>query len=138
MAKLIIIRGIPGSGKSTFAKQLMKHYPKNEIEHFESDQFFMDNGVYKFDFQKLPTAHLVCLRNTQDALLNDKTVIVSNTFTTRKEMKPYLKFAEENNIETIIYRCTGNYQNQHGVPVETLEKMKRNLENNPFDGEIFV
>ena len=42
---LYIVRGIPGSGKSTFAKSLGG-------THFEADMFFMKDGEYKFDMFK--------------------------------------------------------------------------------------
>ena len=42
---LYIVRGIPGSGKSTFAKSLGG-------THFEADMFFMKNGEYKYDMFK--------------------------------------------------------------------------------------
>ena len=39
---LYLVRGVPGSGKSTFAKQLGG-------THFETDTYFMVDGEYKFD-----------------------------------------------------------------------------------------
>ena len=45
--KLIINRGIPGSGKSTSAKKLA---PKEQI--FSTDDYFMKNGKYIFDGKK--------------------------------------------------------------------------------------
>jgi len=51
---LYIVRGIPGSGKSTIAKTL------GGIQ-IESDQYFIDsNGEYKFDASKLHNAHNYC------------------------------------------------------------------------------
>jgi adenylate kinase family enzyme len=51
MEKIIyLVRGIPGSGKSTFAKSLGG-------THFETDQFFMVDGKYNFDGSKLKEAH---------------------------------------------------------------------------------
>ncbi len=52
---LYIVRGIPGSGKSTFAKTLGG-------QHYEADMFFIDeNGVYNFDFTKIKDAHQWCI-----------------------------------------------------------------------------
>jgi adenylylsulfate kinase-like enzyme len=39
---LYLLRGIPGAGKSTLAKQFGD-------SHFETDRFFMVDGEYKFD-----------------------------------------------------------------------------------------
>ena len=51
--ELILVRGIPGSGKSTFAKSLGG-------THFETDKFFMVDGEYKFDGTKIKEAHKWC------------------------------------------------------------------------------
>lgn len=41
MKKLIILRGIPGSGKTTHAHELMQYYIKENknVAHFEADMF---------------------------------------------------------------------------------------------------
>ena len=53
MKQLILLRGLPGSGKSTFAKSL------GGI-HIEADQYFMQDGEYKFDASQLKHAHNYC------------------------------------------------------------------------------
>ena len=53
MKQLILLRGLPGSGKSTFANLL------GGI-HVEADQYFMQDGEYKFDASKLKQAHNWC------------------------------------------------------------------------------
>ena len=51
---LYIVRGIPGSGKSTFAKTLGG-------QHFEADMYFIDeSGNYKFDITEIKLAHEWC------------------------------------------------------------------------------
>lgn len=57
--ELLLIRGLPGSGKSTMAKE----YAKAGYVHCEADQFFEIDGQYRFDASKLrldvgPTALL--------------------------------------------------------------------------------
>jgi len=51
--QLILLRGLPGSGKSTFANLL------GGI-HVEADQYFIQDGEYKFDASKLKQAHNWC------------------------------------------------------------------------------
>ena len=142
MSKLIIVRGAMGSGKTTYSNKLKRSlikfgYSPMDICQFEADQFFTDkNGNYNFDPAKLPMAHKQCLDNTKKCLMRNKIVIVSNTFGKLWEMKPYLDFAEDNDIEVDVYRCSGEYQNVHGVPEEVVIDKRKNMED--FDGEVFV
>ena len=56
MKKLILLRGLPGSGKSTFAKSISNE----STGHIESDMFFVKDGEYKFDGSKIKDAHNWC------------------------------------------------------------------------------
>lgn len=58
MAKLLIIRGIPGTGKSTLAHKLVCDGEYRAF--FEADQYFMTESGYDFDPSKLHAAHAFC------------------------------------------------------------------------------
>jgi hypothetical protein len=59
---VVIMRGLPGSGKTHIAKQ---RYPK--AVHCSTDKFFTDErGVYRFDPLKLAEYHDKNLRNFLD------------------------------------------------------------------------
>ena len=120
---LIIVRGIPGSGKSTFAKEIVKMFPDDSV-HWESDMFFMHNGVYCWKPNKVNLAHRWCQQKVEKSFDAVDMVVVSNTFTTESEMKSYLDFAKENGISVQIVRMENRFENEHGVPKATLEKMK--------------
>jgi uridine kinase len=117
MSILYLIRGLPGSGKTTLAKQMSKDM---DIAHFEADMFFEIDGEYKFDPKKLGDAHAWCLRSVADELFHGYDVIVSNTFTTKKEMNDYLELTPN----SVIIECKGNYGSVHNVPEATLAKMR--------------
>jgi predicted kinase len=129
--KLILVRGISGSGKTTYAKKLIKDDPT--LSHYEADMYFSQDGEYKFVPSKLKEAHAWCFAETEIDLLFGKSVIVSNTFTQKWEIQPYIELGKKMKAEVIIKKATGNYQNVHGVPVETLDKMKARWED--LDGE---
>lgn len=131
MTELILIRGIPGSGKSTLART----YVEKGFKHFESDQYFMVNGEYRFDPSMLSYAHSNCLQKTIDALVMGHSVVVSNTFTRLWEMQAYLDFAEQNDIAVKVIRCGGKFKNVHFVPDEVVGKMADRFE--LFRGEYF-
>ena len=117
MKTLYIVRGVPGSGKSTFAKSLGG-------THFETDTYFMVDGEYKFDFTKLKEAHKWCQDKTREILEQNGTVIVSNTFTTKKELKPYFDMAREFGIVPVVYLAQNQFQNVHNVPADKLQAMR--------------
>jgi predicted kinase len=126
---LFIVRGLPGSGKSTFAKTLGG-------KHFETDNFFMVDGEYKFDVTKLKAAHEWCQNSVNTAMILNittdlnSTIVVSNTFTQEWEMKPYFDMAETYGyrVFSLIVENRHGGVNQHGVPQDKLEIMKNRFE----------
>lgn len=130
MAELILVRGIPGSGKSTLARELAEHYTKEfgnvqYTAHFEADMFFVDKrGNYNFDASKLHQAHNWCIDQVRDHLKDDCIVIVSNTFTTKRELKPYFDMAREFGIVPIVYLAQNQFNNVHNVPADKLQAMR--------------
>ncbi|MDF5393465.1 AAA family ATPase, partial [Vibrio parahaemolyticus] len=74
LAKLILIRGLPGSGKTTLAKQLAIELG---AKHFEADMYFEnDEGDYHFEPVQLPQAHEWCFQQTRKWLNKGRVVIV--------------------------------------------------------------
>jgi predicted kinase len=127
---LYCVRGIPGSGKSTFAKTL------GGI-HIEADQYFIDGeGNYKFDGSKIKLAHEYCRAQTEawmqtkgDQVNADK-IVVSNTFTQEWEMEPYFELAKKYNYKvfSIIIENRHGGTNEHNVPEDKIEQMKNRFE----------
>lgn len=122
MLGLILVRGLPGSGKSTLAKRLAMNLGH---VHFEADQYFMLDGRYNFDASKLGLAHHWCQTQTHRCLTQGMTVVVSNTFTTVKELAPYFELAKEFSILPQVIVCQGEFGNIHNVPEETLNRMRQ-------------
>lgn len=125
MAKLVILRGLPGSGKTTLAKQM---YPSL---HVEADMFFQRNGTYQYSPKRIKEAHTWCQSIVRFGLGFGADVVVSNTFTTLKEIEPYLHMTWDK-LEVI--KCVGEFGSVHGVPEETLAKMKARWQD--YEGEI--
>jgi predicted kinase len=125
---LTLIRGLPGSGKSTLSKCMYVYHPIGAYDqqsvYYEADQYFMKNGKYEFDIDKLYTAHRWCYEATSESLKSGHNVTVSNTFTTIKELKPYFELAKQFCIVPNVILCQGNFGSIHSVPTETMIKMK--------------
>ena len=133
MSKLIIIRGLPGSGKSTVAKKIVKTVQGlgEKSLHIEADMYFGDEENYAFDPKRLPDAHKWCQETVQGFLDMGYVVVVSNTFTKKWEIDPYLKMLPAHDILVLV--ATGKYKNVHNVPDEVIEKMQARWE--PLVGE---
>ena len=134
MSKILyLVRGVPGSGKTTLATNLANainwdgDYTNDAIVHSADDYFVNAKGEYKFDASQLWAAHKQCLENTKQALNSGmKHVFVANTFTTKKEMKPFNKLAEQFGymvVSIIVENRHGN-DNVHDVPDDKVQAMK--------------
>lgn len=132
---LYIVRGLPGSGKSTFAKKLVY----SDFLVCEADKYFIDKetGEYKFDGSKIKDAHKYCqdLVETymKDSMVNDqwyREIAVSNTFTMEWEMNPYFELAKKYGYKVfcIVVENRHNGENVHGVPTDKIEQMKDRFE----------
>ena len=116
---LVILRGIPGCGKSTFA-ELMCGYICC------ADDFCVKDGKYEWTLENAPTAHLKCQEKCRNLMkINASLIIIANTCTTIKEMKPYFDLAKEYDykIFSIIIENRHNGKSSHDVPEEILKKM---------------
>jgi predicted kinase len=133
MKKLLLLIGTPGSGKSTLAKKIKSENPEFvNANIWEADMFFIDiNGNYKWNPKFIGTAHSWCKSKVSADMIAGKNVIVSNTNLTRFERKPYIELAKKYGYEVEVYTCTGNFQNVHNVPNETIERMKKKFQ--PFE-----
>jgi len=126
---LVLLRGLPGSGKTTLAKLF-------NCAHFEADMFFMRDGEYQFDATKLKDAHAWCQNEVNAAMILNYTtgvnenIVVSNTFTQEWEMEAYYKLAEKYGytVFSLIVENRHGGINEHGVLTDKLEQMRSRFE----------
>lgn len=127
---LYLVRGLPGSGKSTFARKLK--YMGVCGRHFEADMYFLDErGDYIFDITKIREAHTWCQQSTKQALEEGSSVAVSNTFVKLWEMDYYISLAKELGVPYTVITVEGDHGNIHSVPQEVLTRMKETWEKYP-------
>jgi len=130
---LILIRGLPGSGKSSLAKRF-------DGPCFAADDYFTVDGEYRFNPSGLKEAHAQCQRQTAESLVdrrmpayNRGITVVANTFSCLWEMEPYFEIAECRLY--VIDLFDGGLtdeelfeRNVHGVPLKTISDMRARWE----------
>jgi predicted DNA-binding transcriptional regulator YafY/predicted kinase len=144
MQKIVIInRGIPASGKSSFAKQIVETLIKNGLNAIScsTDDFFMLNGEYMFDASKLRKYHIKNQEKFKNALKDDfDLVICDNTNIEPWEAKPYYELAKEFDYRVVLmdfesrdieehFKSQANEEYKHHIPFEILQKMDESYRN---------
>lgn len=123
---LTILRGIPGAGKSTYARSMSSI--QGGPVHLEADMWFSRDGEYRWDPELIKRAHRWCIETTEVLLQTRGLVVVSNTFTMYNEMFDYLDFCYKHKIGCNIVTLTSSYGSIHSVPEEAMERMRKRFQ----------
>ena len=132
MLILTILRGLPGSGKSTKISQA-----KRRPLVLSADHWFYRDGVYQFNPSEIGKAHSECQRQCILAMAaKEPWIAIDNTNTQLWEMDVYLTLAFVNGYQTEIIdlydgNCTDDElakRNLHNVPVTKIAQMRSRYE----------
>lgn len=136
MNKMVIMRGVPGSGKSTY---IANNFPGAVV--CSADHYFAMSGKYVFDPSKLGVAHgecfkkaaecvqLLCAYNERNANRQSESVIViDNTNIRATEIAPYVLLGEAYrfDVEIILLNvepARAAARNVHGVSATAVMSM---------------
>ena len=120
---LYAIRGLPGSGKTSFAKSL-------NLNFYEADQYFEKFNNGKFDHKLLKKAHKYCYESVKRELEKGQSVIVSNTMTTNDEVLEYQNLAKQINVKfvSVVLENRHNGISVHDVPKDSIKKMNERFD----------
>ena len=134
--QFILMRGLPGSGKSTKAKDLAGELG----QVLSTDDYFYINeeGEYRFDGNQLGTAHAWNQRRALEAVKkNIPVIVIDNTNTTLRDLRsyiPHIELAKKMGYEISIQEPDTDWQftvnelvarGTHNVPQAHIEKMLR-------------
>lgn len=145
--KLTIMRGLPGSGKSSWVRAKCP-----EAVVCSADHFFEGGKGYQFDTSLLGMAHADCLRKALDAFhRKEEQVVIDNTNSRRWEFLNYARIAKLVGYEVVVAELVVEAgwlhrsqrsrdhrlaeRNIHGVPLVVIEGMRRRWETVP-EGEL--
>ena len=131
---LYIIRGLPGSGKSTLGDQLagvnVEYHPKiggPRIHNYAADDWFIDDdGNYEYVSEEIIIAHEDCKARVMGAMMSvaANVICVCNTFTQAWEAAPYFKLCERFNYTPVVIECQSQFGNIHGCPPDKVQEMR--------------
>jgi hypothetical protein len=124
---LYILRGIPGSGKTTLARQMAT---EKNIRLVEIDQFLEVDGVFVYDRNKISAGIDWCHEQVAHEMAAGRSVIVANTHRRWREMRDYVSVALELGFEVQIIQCLGDYGSVHDVPDAKMAEFRKTFIHN--------
>lgn len=123
MKLAVVMRGIPGSGKSTVARML--HEMFGAVIH-STDSYHIKDGVYTYDATKAPEYHHYNLEAFMDSCAAGKSmVIVDNTNIWPHNYEPYVYAAHNSGYKVLQIKLKNAHRvSIHSVPDEVVNRMK--------------
>ncbi len=128
---LYILRAVSGAGKTTLAKILEDSLPE-AIALAADDYHYDKDGNYNWKQENMYLAHQWCKGAVKESMKQAyKNIIVHNTNTTEKEIKPYLDLSDKYGYEVVSLVVENRHGNDsvHNVPQEVRDNQEKRLRN---------
>ncbi|XP_074848737.1 NEDD4-binding protein 2 isoform X2 [Carettochelys insculpta] len=133
---LVLLRGVPGSGKSFLARTLLEDNPSGIV--LSTDDYFYKNGQYQYDANCLGEAHEWNRKRAKEAFEKRiSPIIIDNTNIQAWEMKPYVALSQKYKYK-VMFREPDTWwkfkpkelerRNIHGISKERIKRMLERYE----------
>ncbi|XP_044872240.1 uncharacterized protein LOC123370066 isoform X2 [Mauremys mutica] len=133
---LLILRGLPGSGKTTLSHILLGQNRDGVV--FSTDDYFRQQDGYTYNVAQLGDAHDWNQKRAKQAVDQGRSpIIIDNTNTQAWEMKPYVEMALGKGYRVEFHEPDTWWKfdpeelekrNKHGVPREKIAQMLERYE----------
>lgn len=133
---MVLMRGAPGSGKSYLSRSLVdKTLGNGDYRNhiFSTDSFFMSNGTYRYQADRIEEAHRFNQNNVRTKAREGwSPIIIDNTNMTLWEMFAYVQIAADNRYYLEILEPLTHWRfnarslasrNTHGVSEQKIKAM---------------
>ncbi|XP_030349214.1 NEDD4-binding protein 2 isoform X3 [Strigops habroptila] len=129
---LVLLRGVPGSGKSYLARTLLEDNPGGVI--LSTDDYFYKYGQYQFDPSCLGEAHDWNRKRAKEAFeMRISPIIIDNTNIQAWEMKPYVTLAQQFKYK-VVFREPGTWWKFK--PKELERALHSDVKEEPFASDL--
>lgn len=125
---LYILRAVSGAGKSTLATQLCE-LPNTIALAADDYHYMVGNGKYDWKPENMHKAHQWCQDSVEGGMQHGFNIVVHNTNTTEKEIKPYLDLAEKYGYKVVSLIVENRHGNGsvHNVPQDVRDNQEKRL-----------
>lgn len=121
--RLQIIRGLPGSGKTTLA---LKRYP--HLLRLETDMFFYSKGAYRFTLLRNELAVDWFMKEIDILCMGNVDFVATGVFAAHTErLQETIARALKYKYNVYIKTLTTQFKGIHAVPKEHFDAMKANF-----------
>ncbi|MCT7941493.1 MULTISPECIES: AAA family ATPase [Shewanella] len=142
---VIIMRGLPGSGKSYWVEQFIQSQPLSvatqikQYGYYSTDNLFFNDGEYRFDINKLSQNHQLNLSLFIEALARAEPVVIcDNTNVCHWEYLAYktaavalgyqVKVVLIGDPKSVEHQELCSQRNKHSVSLKQIQRMAKLFE----------
>lgn len=137
MGKMICLAGLPGSGKTTWAKEYLKHYP--DILYFSPDVYYERINGDDCDRSNTFEAWMAMFRDIHTAELAGRDVLIDSDNLTYAQRNQWVEWFPGFNQRELFYfeelfeDCVKRMkQRRRKVPIEVMKEKAKKWQNPRF------